>query len=126
MLCFIHVGGFFDKSSEFYMDFVNSFANTDSTVALPMGAIVTLIITIIYFVGRGVISFEKSMEAIPEGFQSMVPAILILTMATSLKNISNDLLGSTEFVGNFMKNAASGLNTFLPAVIFVVAILLAF
>ncbi|MBS5989411.1 Na+/H+ antiporter NhaC family protein [Anaerococcus hydrogenalis] len=126
VVCLIHVGGFFDKSSEFYMDFVNSFANTDSTVALPMGAIVTLIITIIYFVGRGVISFEKSMEAIPEGFQSMVPAILILTMATSLKNISNDLLGSTEFVGNFMKNAASGLNTFLPAVIFVVAILLAF
>ncbi|MDU3153838.1 MAG: Na+/H+ antiporter NhaC family protein, partial [Anaerococcus hydrogenalis] len=122
----IHIGGFFDKSSEYYLDFVNAFANTDSTVALPMGAIATLILTIIYFVGRGVISFEKSMDAIPEGFQSMVPAILILTMATSLKNISNDLLGSTEFVGNLMANAAKGLSTFLPAVIFVVAILLAF
>ena len=126
MVSLIHIGGFFDKSSEYYLDFVNAFANTDSTVALPMGAIATLILTIIYFVGRGVISFEKSMDAIPEGFQSMVPAILILTMATSLKNISNDLLGSTEFVGNLMANAAKGLSTFLPAVIFVVAILLAF
>lgn len=126
VLSLVHIGGFFDKSSEFYMDFVNAFANTDSTVALPMGAIIALIITIIYFLIRKVISFEKSMEAIPEGFQSMVPAILILTMATSLKNISNDLLGSTKFVGNLMTNAASGLSTFLPAVIFVVAILLAF
>lgn len=126
VLSLIHIGGFFDKSSEFYMDFVNAFANTDSTVALPMGAIIALIITIIYFLIRKVISFEKSMDAIPEGFQSMVPAILILTMATSLKNISNDLLGSTKFVGNLMTNAASGLSTFLPAVIFVVAILLAF
>ncbi len=108
------------------MDFVNSFANTDSTVALPMGAIISLILTIIFFLARNLMSFEESMEAIPEGFKSMVPAILILTMATSLKNISNDLLGSTEFVGNLMKNAAEGLSTFLPAVIFVVAILLAF
>lgn len=126
VLCLIHVGGFFDKSSEFYMDFVNAFANTDSTIALPMGAIISLIITIIYFLARRVISFEKSMDSIPEGFQSMVAAILILTLATSLKNISNELLGSTEFVGNIMTNAAKGLSTFLPAVIFVVAILLAF
>ncbi|MDU5503906.1 MAG: Na+/H+ antiporter NhaC family protein [Anaerococcus vaginalis] len=126
VLSLVHIGGFFDKSSEFYMDFVNSFANTDSTVALPMGAIISLILTIIFFLARNLMSFEESMEAIPEGFKSMVPAILILTMATSLKNISNDLLGSTEFVGNLMKNAAEGLSTFLPAVIFVVAILLAF
>lgn len=126
VICLVHVGGFFDSSSPYYMDFVNAFANTDSTVALPMGSILALIISSIFFVSRKVISFEKTMDAIPEGFSSMVAAILILTMATSLKNISNDLLGSTEFVGNIMANAAKGLDSFLPAVIFIVAILLAF
>lgn len=124
--CLVHVGGFFDKASPYYMDFVNAFANTDSSLGLPMGSMIALIITIIFLVARKVISFEKSMDAIPEGFSSMVAAILILTMATSLKNISNDLLGSTEFVGNIMENAAQGLDSFLPAVIFVVAIFLAF
>lgn len=126
VLSLVYVGGFFDPASEFYRDFVNAFANTDSSVALAMGSLSALIISIIYFVIRGVISFEKSMESMSEGFSSMVGAILILTMATSLKNISNDLLGSQEFVGNLMKGAVGSLNSFLPAVIFVVAIFLAF
>lgn len=126
VLSLVYVGGFFDPASEFYRDFVNAFANTDSSVALAMGSISALIITIIYFIARGVISFEKSMDSLSEGFSSMVGAILILTMATSLKNLSNDLLGSQDFVGGLMKGAVGSLNSFLPAVIFVVAIFLAF
>src|SRR5699024_11565905 len=91
VLSLVYVGGFFDPASEFYGDFVNAFANTDSSIALAMGSLSALIISIIYFVARGVISFEKSMDSLSEGFSSMVGAILILTMATSLKNISNDL-----------------------------------
>lgn len=126
VLSLVYVGGFFDPENEFYGDFVNAFANTDSSVALAMGSLSALIISIIYFVMRGVLSFEKSMESLSEGFSSMVGAILILTMATSLKNISNDLLGSQAFVGNLMSGAVGSLNSFLPAVIFVVAIFLAF
>lgn len=126
VLSLVYVGGFFDPSSEFYRDFVNAFANTDSSIALAMGSLSALIISIIYFVARGVISFEKSMDSLSEGFSSMVGAILILTMATSLKNISNDLLGSQDFVGGLMQGAVGNLNSFLPAVIFVVAIFLAF
>lgn len=126
VLSLVNVGGFFDTASPYYHDFVNAFANTDSSIALAMGSIVALIISIIFFVVRKVISFEKSMDSVSEGFSSMVSAILILTMATSLKNISNELLGSTNFVGGLMENAASGLSSFLPVVIFVVAIFLAF
>lgn len=126
VLSLVYVGGFFDPASEYYRDFVNAFANTDSSVALAMGSLCALIISIIYFIARGVVSFEKSMDSLSEGFSSMVGAILILTMATSLKNISNDLLGSQKFVGNLMAGAVGNLNSFLPAVIFVVAIFLAF
>lgn len=126
VLSLVYVGGFFEPASAFYRDFVNAFANTDSSVALAMGSISALIISIIYFITRGVINFEKSMDSLSEGFSSMVGAILILTMATSLKNISNDLLGSQDFVGGLMKGAVGSLNSFLPAVIFVVAIFLAF
>ena len=126
VLSLIYVGGFFDPASDFYKDFVNAFANTDSSIALAMGSLSALVISIIYFIGRGVVSFEKSMDSLSEGFSSMVGAILILTMATSLKNISNDLLGSQAFVGGLMENSVEGLNSFLPAVIFLVAIFLAF
>ena len=126
VLSLIYVGGFFDPASEFHRDFVNAFANTDSSIALAMGSLSALVISIIYFIGRGVVSFEKSMDSLSEGFSSMVGAILILTMATSLKNISNDLLGSQAFVGGLMENAVDGLNSFLPVAIFLVAIFLAF
>lgn len=126
VISLINVGGFFDIRSPFYHDFVMAFANTDSSIALATGSMIALVITIAFFLVRKALTFEKSMDTISEGFSSMVSAILILTMATSLKNISNDLLGSTQYVGGLMENAAGSLNSFLPVVIFVVAIFLAF
>lgn len=126
VISLVYVGGFFEAGGEFQGDFVGAFGNTDATVGLPWGAIITLLFTICYFMFRGTISFEKAMDCLPEGFNSMVAPIMILTLATSLKNISNDLLGSAEYVGGLMEGAAAGLTNFLPAVIFVVAIFLAF
>ena len=126
VISLINAGGFFDVKSPFYHDFVNAFANTDSSIALAMGSMIALIITIVFFIVKKAMTFEKSMDAISEGFSSMVSAILILTMATALKNISNDLLGSTQYVGGLMENAVGSLSSFLPVVIFVVAIFLAF
>ena len=116
----IYVGGFFSGS-----DFVTAFANTDATVGLPWGAIIALVLTIIYLVARRVVSFKEAMECVPKGFIAMVPAILILTFATALKNMTG-LLGAADFVGALMDSAASGLANFLPAIIFLVACLLAF
>ena len=116
----IYVGGFFDGA-----DFITAFGDTDATVGLPWGGIITLIITIVYLLCRRVITFKEAMEAVPAGFIAMVPAITILTMAGSLKNMTGEL-GAAEFVEGIMQGSASGLSMFLPAVIFVVACFLSF
>ena len=121
VLSLLYVGGFWAGS-----DFVTAFADTDATVGLPMGGLIALVITIIYYALRGIVSVKESMERIPSGFNAMVPAILILLFATSLKNVANDVLGINVFVDAAMKAAAPGLASFLPAVIFLVACVLAF
>ncbi len=115
----VYVGGMFDGAS-----FVDAFANTDATVGLPWGSLIALVLTIIYLVCRKVISFKDALECVPEGFKAMVPAILILTFATSLKNMTTQL-GSDVFVESVMADAAA-LQLFLPAIIFVVACFISF
>jgi len=107
------------------LNIIKAISETDATVGLPWGGVIALIISIIYFVIRRVVSFKKCMESIPDGFKAMVPAILILTMATSLKNMTS-LLGANVFVAQLMEGAAAGLSNFLPAIIFLVACGLAF
>ncbi len=106
------------------LGFVDAFSNTDATVGLPWGGLVALIFVIIYFVARRLVTVKEAMECIPKGFIAMVPAILILTMATSLKNMTS-LLDSSSFVEATLANV-SGLNNFLPAIIFLVACFIAF
>ena len=118
----LYIGGFFSGA-----DFITAFGDTDATVGLPWGAIIALVIIVAYLMIRGLVTFKEAMECVPRGFIAMVPAIMILTMATALKNVSNGLLGSATFVEGLMQSeAAQSLNAFLPAVIFVVACLLAF
>ncbi len=101
------------------LGFVDAFANTDATVGLPWGGLVALVIIMVYFIARRLVSFKEAMECIPKGFIAMVPAILILTMATTLKNMTG-LLDSDAFVEAALANAG-GLDKFLPAIIFLVA-----
>ena len=120
----VYNGGFFDASSEYHLDFIGAFGNTDATVGLPWGSLIALIFTIAYLMCRKAITFKEAMDSIPKGFIAMVPAILILTFATSLKNMTG-LLGSDVFVDNLL-SGAEGLTFFLPAIIFVVACVIAF
>lgn len=116
----VYVGGILDGNN-----FIDAFSNTDATVGLPWGGIVALVITVIYMIARRVMSFKEAMDCIPKGFIAMVPAITILTLATSLKNMTG-LLGADEYVAGLMDGAASGLANFLPAIIFLVACFLSF
>ena len=127
----IYVGGFFGVDAwggtECAGDFVAAFGNTDAFIGLPWGGILALVFMIAYLVCRRLLTFKEAMDCVPQGFISMVPAITILTLATSLKNISNDLLGSASYVEALMRSEfAQSLANFLPAVIFIVACLLAF
>ncbi len=116
----VYNGGILDGE-----DFITAFSNTDATVALPWGGLITLVIAMIYYACRRSMTMKQMMEAIPSGFIAMVPAILILTFATALKNITS-LMGAKYFVADLMNSAAAGLNLFLPAIIFLVACVLAF
>ncbi|MBO4376254.1 MAG: Na+/H+ antiporter NhaC family protein [Lachnospiraceae bacterium] len=103
---------------------IDAFSETDAYVGLPWGCILALVLVIIYLIARKIVTFEEAMECIPKGFISMVPAILILTLATGLKNMTGALEVKT-FVHDTMLNA-QGLQWALPAIVFVVACLIAF
>ena len=123
VLSLLYVGGYF-TSGDLQGDFVGAFGNTDATIGLPMGGMIALVITIVYMVGRRLIPFKNAMECIAQGFGAMVPAILILTMATALKNMTG-LLGSDVFVSAALADAGA-LHSFLPAIIFLIACFIAF
>ncbi len=116
----VYVGGILDGKS-----FIDAFAGTDATVGLPWGALIAVVVAIVYLIARGVITFKDATDCIPKGFIAMVPAILILTCATALKNMTG-LLGAKEYVASIMQGSAEALNMMLPAIIFLVACGLSF
>lgn len=130
----IYSGGFFTKlveldgqmvANETYLNFVESFANSDASVGLVLGSFAALIITVILYTVRKTLKFTDCMSCIPDGFKAMVPAILILCLAWTLKSMT-DSLGAKDFVANVVSGSASSLMNFLPAIIFVIASFLAF
>lgn len=121
----MYVGGFWDAESGYKGDFVGAFGNTDAFVALPWGTIIALVFTIIYLLIRRITTFREAMDCLVKGFNAMVPAILILTCAVSLKNMTG-LLGADVYVAGVMESASAGLFAMLPAIIFIVACILAF
>lgn len=116
----IYTGGFFEGAG-----FVAAFSNSDASVGLALGSICAIIITIIIYLIRRVLSFQECMECLPNGFKAMVPAILILTFAWTLKAMT-DSLGAAVFVADIMNQSAGSLMNFLPAIIFLVGCFLAF
>ena len=116
----IYTGGFFSGES-----FVSAFANSDASIGLVYGSIFGLLFTIIFYLVRRILPFKKCMECIPDGFKAMVPAILILTFAWTLKSMT-DSLGAKEYVEGLVKGSAAGFMNFLPAIIFLIACFLSF
>ena len=116
----LYTGGIFSGAG-----IVEAFSNCDASVGLSMGSFVALIITLAFYIARRSLKFTECMDCLPAGFKAMVPAILILTFAWSLKSIT-DVLGAKEFVATMMEHSAGSMQLLLPAIIFVVAVCLAF
>ncbi len=116
----IYSGGFFSGTG-----FVEAFSNSDASVGLMLGSAFALVFTVVYYMIRRSLTFRQMMECIPEGFKAMVPAILILTFAWSLKAMT-DSLGAKYFVRDFVQGNAASFQMFLPAIVFVIGCLLAF
>ncbi len=115
----IYTGGFFSGTG-----FVEAFSGSDASVGLMLGSFFAFAVTIVFYAVRKVLKFNESMACIPDGFKAMVPAILILTFAWTLKAMT-DSLGAKEYVAAVVENA-TGLLSLLPAIIFLVACFLAF
>ena len=116
----IYTGGFYSGT-----DFVTAFSLSDASVGLVLGSFFGLVITIVLYLIRRVMNFRDCMACIPDGFKAMVPAILILTFAWTLKAMT-DSLGASVFVSAIVKSSAGGLMNFLPAIIFVIGAVIAF
>lgn len=117
----MYSGGFFHGEN----GFVDSFANSDAAAGLSLGSILSLIVIVIYYMIRKTIKFTEAMDSIPEGFKAMIAAILILTLAWTIKTMT-DSLGAADFVGELVKSGAEGFINFLPAIVFLVGCGLAF
>lgn len=120
VISMIYTGGFFSGT-----DFVTAFSQSDASTGLAMGSAFGLVFAIIFYMIRRVINFRDCMGCIPEGFKAMVPAIMILTFAWTLKTMT-DSLGAAVFVEEAMRSVAGGIEVILPAIIFLVGCGLAF
>ena len=120
MIGMLYTGGFFSG-----VDFVTAFSQSDASLGLTMGSFFGLVITIALYQVRRVLKFSECMACIPEGFKSMVPAIMILSFAWTLKAMT-DSLGADVYVANVVAASAQSFLKFLPAIIFVVGCFLAF
>ena len=121
----IYSGGFFAAGEEGYHNFMVAFSNADASVGLVYGSFAGLIFAIVYFLCRRVLTFKTCMESIPEGFKAMVPAIMILACAWTLKTMT-DSLGAKICIAEFVRNYAAGALAFLPAIVFLIAVALSF
>jgi tetracycline resistance efflux pump len=113
-------GGFFAGTG-----FVDAFSNSDASVGLAVGSAFALIITLIYYMAKHVMSFSEFMDCVPKGFAAMIAPILILTFAWSLKAMT-DSLGAADYVAGLIANSAGSMLNFLPAIIFLIGCGLAF
>lgn len=116
----IYTGGFFDGAS-----FVDSFADSDASVGLVFGSFVALLITLVSYLTRRILPFKDCMDCIAEGFKAMVPAITILALAWTLKAMT-DSLGAAEYVADLVDQSKGSFLSFLPAIIFLIAVGLSF
>ncbi|MBO4895119.1 MAG: Na+/H+ antiporter NhaC family protein [Clostridia bacterium] len=121
----IYSGGMFDPEADGYHSFITAFSDCDASVGLALGSAVALVISVIYFLIRRTMKFRDLMESFPEGFKAMVPAILILACAWTLKAMT-DSLGAKVFISQAVNSVASGFQMLLPAIIFLVAVGLSF
>ena len=119
VLGMLYTGGIFEG-----VNLIDAFAGCDASAGLALGSLVALVIIVVYMICRRVLSFNDCMSAIPEGFKAMVPAILILTFAWTLKNITG-MLGADVYVAGLVESVKA-LQILLPAILFVVAVGLSF
>ena len=121
----LYVGGMWTPEAEGYMDLFKAFGNTSAGPALALGAFISLLVIFIYFMVRRTITFKDFFGCVNTGVINMVPACVILTMAWTISGVCRDLLRTGEYVADLVESSGMPVHI-LPAIIFLVACLLAF
>lgn len=117
----VYTGGFFSGDC----GFAEAFSNSDASLGLTYGSFFALVITFVWYMVRKILTFRQMMDLIPEGFKAMVPAILILTFAWSLKSMT-DSLGLKDYIAGIVAGFSDGMISMLPAVIFIIGCIMSF
>ena len=125
VLGMLYSGGYFTRESQAYGNFVEAFSQSDASIGLLYGSFATILFTVVFFLLRRVLHFKECMASLPEGFCAMVPAIMILTCAWTLKAMT-DSLGARIFISQLVESTAGTLESFLPAMVFLIAVGLSF
>ena len=125
VMTMVYTGGFFDAESGSYLNFVDAFGNSDASVGLVLGSFIALMFTFVLYIPRKVITLKQFTESLADGFKLMVSAMLILTFAWTLSGVTNNL-GAKVFVAEFVRVSAAGMANLLPAIVFIIAVFLAF
>ena len=125
VMTMVYTGGFFDAESGSYLNFIDAFGNSDASVGLVLGSAIALVITAILYVPRKIVTLKQFTNSVADGFKLMASAILILTFAWTLSGITGNM-GAKVFVAEIVRGAAAGLANFLPAIVFLIALGLAF
>ena len=125
VLTLLYSGGFFDASGSSYLSFIDAFSGSDASVGLVLGSFISIAVTFLLYIPRKVITIKQFTEALADGFKLMVPAMLILTFAWTLSGVTNNL-GAKVFVAEFVRGTAAGFANLLPAIVFLIAVGLAF
>ena len=120
IFCMVYTGGIFEGK-----DFISAFADSDASMGLALGSLITLIFVFLLYVPRGVMTFREFADCLPAGIRQMVPAILILSCAWALGGFCGEMLGAGDFVGTLVQNSSFG-SSIMPALFFIVALGLAF
>ena len=125
VLTMVYTGGFFDASSDSYMNFIDAFGNSDASVGLVLGSFIALLVTFVLYIPRKIVTLKEFTGAFADGFKLMSSAILILTFAWTLSGVTNGM-GAQIVVAEFVRVNAVGLANLLPAIVFLIAVGLAF
>ena len=122
IISMLYTGGLFEGN----ISIGDAFANCDAILGLAMGAAYSVIFVALLYLPRKIVTPKEFLDGLVQGFINMVPATLILTFAWTLSGIcGTDYLNAGGFVASVVEKYSIPLNM-MPAIFFVVALLLAF
>ena len=95
VMAMIYTGGYFNGG----MTVIDAIKETDAATSLFLGGTAAVLLSLIVFLPRRVVTFAQLPQASKEGFLSMLPAISILIMAWTIGGVISEL-GTGQYLAH--------------------------